>query len=174
MGGGVGLIVGSQLSSAVATNGVAPVSSLDWVNTTTPKNLLLIISTGDSVINLNEVEETFYKSVNGTLSFNILHTINGTERELFIVENVDHLNILYSGQVIDEIVKWLTRNVFGVEQSCSINPDFINAAVYMSLTGGTIVILSILLLVYGKLGLEKEKVKVTGKTQRLFYKQGLQ
>ena len=110
MGGGVGLTMGSQLASAVATIGVAPVSSPEWVNTSTPKNLLLIISTGDSVIDSKTVEQTFYKSVNGTLSFNEPHTINGTERELFIVENVDHLNILYNGQVVDEIVKWVTRN----------------------------------------------------------------
>jgi len=164
MGGGVGLTLGSQLASAVATIGVAPVSSPEWVNTSIPKNLLLIISTGDSVIDSDTVEETFYKSVNGTLSFNEPHTINGTERELFIVESVDHLNILYNGLVIDEIVKWATRNVLGVEQSRSINPDFINAAVYASLTGGTIMILSALSLVYGKLYQEKEKVKVTGGT----------
>ncbi len=164
MGGGVGLTMGSQLASAVATIGVAPVSSPEWVNTSTPKNLLLIISTGDSVIDSKTVEQTFYKSVNGTLSFNEPHTINGTERELFIVENVDHLNILYNGQVVDEIVKWATRNVLGVEQPRSINPDLINASVYTSLAGGTIMILSVLSLVYGKLRLEKEKLKVVGET----------
>jgi esterase/lipase len=166
MGGGVSLTLGSQLASAVATIGIAPVSSPDWVNTTTPKNLLLIRSTGDAVINSTAVEQTFYKAVNGTLSFNISHTISGTERELFVVESVDHLNILYHGVVIEEIVKWSTRTVLGAEQSHSINPDFITTAVYVSLTGGTILILAALSLVYGTLSREKQKVKVIGEPDR--------
>jgi alpha/beta superfamily hydrolase len=162
MGGGVGLTLGSQLASAVATIGIAPVASPDWVNTTSPKNLLLLISTGDSVINSNTVEQTFYKAVNGTLSFNTPHTLYETERELFVVERVDHLNILYHAAVIDEIVKWCTRTVLGIEQSLSINPDFINPVVYVSLVGGTTVILAALSLVYGRLSQESEKVNVSG------------
>jgi dienelactone hydrolase len=165
MGGGVSLTLGSQLTSAVATIGIAPGASPDWVTTTTPKNLLLIISTGDFVINATAVEQTFYKSVNGTLSFNTPHTIDGTERELFIVESVDHLNILYHGEVIDEIVKWSTRTVLSVEQSRSINPNFITISVYMSLTGGTILILVALSLVCSKLSLNKGKVNGTRETK---------
>jgi alpha/beta superfamily hydrolase len=162
MGGGISLIMGSQLTSAVATIGIAPVSSPDWVTTTTPKNLLLIHSTGDTVINSTALEQTFYKSVNGTLSFNTLHHVFGTERELFIINSVDHFNILYHDAVIDEIVKWSTRTVFGVEHSRSINPELLNNAVYVSLLGGTILILATLSLIHGKLRQETEQVNERG------------
>jgi alpha/beta superfamily hydrolase len=164
MGGGVSLTMGSQLAAAVTTIGIAPVASPEWVTTTTPKNLLLIHSTSDAVINSTAVEQTFYKAVNGTLSFNTPHVISGTERELFIVEGVDHLNILYHSDVINEIVKWSTRIVLGMEQFSTINPDFITTAVYVSLTGGTILILAALSLMYGKFSQTKKKVKAMSKT----------
>ena len=156
MGGGVILKLGSQLASAVATIGIAPVSSPDWVNTSIPRNLLLIISTGDAVIDSTTVKQTFYRSVNGTLEFNKPHDINGTKRELFVVDGADHLNILYNELAIGEILKWATSYVFGVEQSLAISPTLINVAVYVSLAGGTITIISTLSLVHMKMWREKK------------------
>ncbi len=166
MGGGVILNLGSQLASAVATIGVAPVSSPDLVNTTIPRNLLLIISTGDAVINSTTVKQTFYRSVNGTLAFNEPHSINGTERELFIVDGPDHLNILYSALVIGEIVKWATSHVLGAEQSLTTSPTLIHVAVYVSLAGGTITIVSALSLAHGKMWREKRKSEARRETDR--------
>jgi alpha/beta superfamily hydrolase len=166
MGGGVILKLGSQLTSAEATIGVAPVSSPDWVNNTIPRNLLLIISTGDTVINSTTVKQTFYKSVDGTLAFNDPHDINGTMRELFVVDGPDHLNILYNSLVIGEIVKWATSYVLGAEQSLSISPDLINVAAYVSLIGGTVSIISALSLAHGKIWQEKRKLAASRQTYR--------
>lgn len=166
MGGGVVLNLGSQLASAVATIGVAPASSPDWVNTTVPRNLLLIISTGDAVINSTAVKQTFYKSVNGTLEFNKPHQISGTERELIVVDGPDHLNILYNALVIGEIVKWATKHVLGAEQSLTISPALINAEVYGALAGGTITIISALWLLHGKIWQEKRKLETSWQTDR--------
>lgn len=166
MGGGVILNLGSQLPSAMATIGVAPAASPDWVNTTIPRNLLLIISTGDAVINSTIVKQTFYKSVNGTLAFNEPHDINGAKRELFVVQGPDHLSILYNTVVIGEIVKWATSHVLGTERSLTLSPTLINVSVYVSLGGGTIVIMSALSLAYGNILHEKPKIAISRKTNR--------
>ena len=174
IGGGVILNLGSQLASIVSTIGVAPVSSPEWVNTTMPRNMLLIISTGDAVIDSTIVKETFYKSVNGTLGFNESHNINGAERELFVVEGSDHLNILYNELVIGEIVKWSTSYVFGAEQSLTINPNLIHVSAHISLTGGTLMILSILSLAHGKIWQKKRRSKARWETdQKALLKIGL-
>ena len=166
MGGGVALTLGSQLPTAVATIGVAPVSSPDWVNTTVPRNLLLIVSTGDAVIDFATVEQTFYESVNGTLAFGEPHDVDGTMRELFVVEGPDHLNILYNALVIDEIVRWTTRYVLGLEQSLTVSPVMISAAVYVSLVGGTMVILSALALTRKKKWQERRKTEAKRRSDR--------
>lgn len=139
MGGGVVLNPKSQVEAVVATIGVTPVSFPKWVNTTTPKNLLLIISTGDTVINAMDVKQTFYKAVNGTREFNETHNIHGTARKLFVIEGVNHLNILYNEAVISEIVAWSTKYVFGEAQALTSNPNQTHAAAYVSLAGGHII-----------------------------------
>jgi len=166
MGGGVALILGSELSSAVATIGVAPVSSPEWVNTKVPRNLLLIASTGDAVIDFASVEQTFYESVNGTLAVGEPHDINGTMRELFVVDGLDHLNILYDSSVIGEVVKWTTSHVLGAEQSLTISPAIINVAAYVSLTGGTITILSALALTHKKTWQQERKLVAKRRSDR--------
>ena len=166
MGGGVILNLGSQLESAVAAIGIAPVSSPEWVNISIPRNLLLIISTGDTVINATSVKQTFYKAVNGTLAFNEPHNINGTERELFVTEGSDHLNILYDELVIGEIVKWATSYVFGGEQSLTISPNLINVAVYVSLASGTMMILSALSLAHRKIWRKTRKLEANWEMNR--------
>jgi len=143
MGGGVVLNPKSQVEAVVATIGVTTVSFTKWVNTTTPKNLLLIISTGDTVINAMDVKQTFYKSVNGTREFNETHNIHGTARKLFVIEGVNHLNILYNEAVISEIVAWSTKYVFGEAQALTSNPNQTHAAAYVSLAGGTLLILAL-------------------------------
>lgn len=164
MGGGVVLTLGSQLPSALAVIGIAPASSPDWVNTTTPKNLLLIISTGDSVINATTVKQTFYKSMNGTGNTNTVYDITGNKRELFVVEGPDHLSIIYNTVVIAQIVKWATSYVLGAEQPLTISPDVIYIAVYLSIAGGIIMIVSALALAYEKLKPTKRKSESTDKT----------
>jgi hypothetical protein len=151
MGGGVILNLGSQVEAVMATIGVAPISSPKEVNTTTPKNLLLIISTSDTVINTTVVKQTFYKAVNGTREFNETHSIHGTARKLIVIEGVDHLNILYNEEVIDEIVAWSTKHVFGEAQTLTIYPNQIHVAAYVSLAGGTLLTLAVLSLVHEKL-----------------------
>jgi len=166
MGGGVVLNSGSQIEAVVATIGVAPVSFPEWVNTTTPKNLLLIISTADVVINATVVKQTFYKAVNGTREFNETHSIHGTVRKLFVIEGVDHLNILYNEVVIGEIVAWSTKYVFGEAQALTSNPNQIHVAVYVSLAGGTLLTLAVLSLVHGKLWPKKKALDVRGEGDR--------
>jgi dienelactone hydrolase len=151
MGGGVVLNPLSQGEAVVATIGVAPVSYPEWVNTTTPKNLLLITSTADAVINGAVVKQTFYKAVNGTLELNETHSIHGTARKLFVIEGVDHLNILYNEEVIGEIVAWSTKYLFGKAQTLTSSPNQIHIEVYISLAGGTLLTLAALSLVHGKL-----------------------
>jgi pimeloyl-ACP methyl ester carboxylesterase len=163
MGGGVVLTLGSQLPAAVAVIGVAPVSSPDWVNTTTPKNLLLIISTGDSVINATTVKQTFYKSINGTGNMNTVYNIAGNERELFQVDGPDHLSIIYNAAVIAQIVNWTTSYVLGAEQPLGISPDVIYVAVYVSIAGGIIMIVSAMALAYERLRPTKRKPEATEK-----------
>jgi len=141
MGGGVALRLGSQLPSVVATVGVAPVSSPDWVNTTYPKNLLLVISTGDTLIDANTVEQTFYKSMGATGLPNQLYTIGSTTRELYIVQGPSHFDILYNAIAINQIVGWVTNAVFGAGQLSRISPDVINIEVYVSLLGGITMII---------------------------------
>jgi dienelactone hydrolase len=160
MGGGAVLNPLSQVETVVATIGVAPVSSPEWVNTTTPKNLLLIISTTDAVINATVVKQTFYKAVNGTREFNKAHIIHGTARKLFVVEGVNHLNILYNKAVIGEIVAWSTNYVFGEAQALTSNPNQIHVAAYVSLAGGTLLTLVVLSLVHGKLWVKKRILDV--------------
>lgn len=151
MGGGVTLASPTYSTSTIATIGIAPVASPEWVNTTIPANLLLVIATGDSVINATTVKQTFYKSVNGTLSFNTLHTMTGTSRELYVVDGSDHLNILYDETAIREIVKWVTRSVFGVDHNLAISTLTIQTAVYLSIVGGTIVIITGLAFVHWRI-----------------------
>lgn len=160
MGGGVVLNPLSQVEAVVATIGVAPVSSPEWVNPTKPKNLLLIISTGDAVIDAAVVKQTFYKAVNGTLEFNEVHSIHGTARKLFVIEGVNHLNILYNEVVIDEIVAWSTRYVFGEAHLLTSSPNQIHVAVYASLAGGTLLTLTVLSFVHGKLWSKKRTLDV--------------
>ena len=160
MGGGVVLNPKSQVEAVVATIGVTPVLFPKWVNTTKPKNLLLIISTGDTVINAMDVKQTFYKAVNGTREFNETHNIHGTARKLFVIEGVNHLNILYNEAVISEIVAWSTKYVFGEAQALTSNPNQTHAAAYVSLAGGTLLILAVLSLVHGKLWPKKRAIDV--------------
>jgi hypothetical protein len=166
MGGGAILSGGHHVASAVAVVGVAPVSSPEWVNTTTPRNLLLIISTGDAVINATTVTRTFYRSVNGTLGVNTPHNISGTQRELFVVEGVDHLNILYHAPVIGEIVKWSTRHVIGAEQALVMNPTLIHVSAYVSLAGGALMILAALSLAYRTSPQRRRRSTTEGHTDR--------
>ncbi|WXG43927.1 MAG: alpha/beta fold hydrolase [Promethearchaeati archaeon SRVP18_Atabeyarchaeia-1] len=165
MGGGVVLTLGTQLTSVAAIIGVAPASSPAWVNTTTPKNLLLIISTGDSVINATTVKQTFNKSV-GLPSWNpnTIYHVNGTDRELFVVAGPDHLGILYNAAVISQIVYWATTYVMGAGQPLGTSPDVIYLAVYVSIAGGVIMIISALALVHEKLWQQKKKPETKGKT----------
>lgn len=151
------------MPAAVAVIGVAPFSLLDWVNTRTPRNLLLIISTGDSVINATTVKQTFYKSINGPGNMNTVYDISGNERELFQVDGPDHLSIIYNTAVIAQIVKWTTSYVLGAEQPLGISPDVIYAAVYISIAGGIIMIISAMALVYDKLRPTKRKPEATEK-----------
>jgi len=148
MGGGV-LLRSRYSASAVAVVGIAPVASPEWVNTTLPQNLLLVLSTGDVVINATAVTQTFYQSVNGTRGANTPHTINGTQRELLVVEGVDHLGILYHEPVIGEIVKWSTRHGVGGEQTLTFHPLVLHASAYVALAGGAFVIFGGLSLALG-------------------------
>ena len=160
MGGGVVLNPKSQVEAVVATIGVTPVSFPAGVNTTPPKNLLLLISTGDTVINAMDVKQTFYKAVNGTREFNETHNIHGTARKLFVIEGVNHLNILYNEAVISEIVAWSTKYVFGEAQALTSNPNQTHVAAYVSLAGGTLLTLAVLSLVHGKLWPKKRAIDV--------------
>lgn len=164
MGGGVVLTLGTQLTSVAAIIGVAPMSSPSWVNTTTPKNLLLIMSTGDAVINATTVTQTFYKSINGTGNPNTVYNPAGTNRELFVVEGPDHLSILYNTAVIAQIVKWATSYVLGADQPLGISPDIIYIAVYISIAGGIIVIISALALAHERLWPRRMKPEAPDKT----------
>jgi dienelactone hydrolase len=164
MGGGVVLSLGSQLSSAVAIVGIAPASSPSWVNTTIPRNLLLIISTGDSVINATTVKQTFYASINSTGTPNTVYDIAGNKRELFVVDGPDHLSILYNTAVIAQIVKWTTSYVLGSEQPLGISPDLVYIAVYVSIAGGIIMIISALALAYDGLRLKKRELEPPERT----------
>ncbi|MFX1352239.1 MAG: alpha/beta hydrolase [Promethearchaeota archaeon] len=156
MGGGVAINISLESYSPLATVGIAPSTSPAVVNTTTPRNLLLVISTGDTIIQNDLVLETFYKSINGTGEPNTVYDINGTVRMLFVDESSDHFSIVYDREVINEIVKWATRVVLGEEQTLGLNPDLIGAAVLISLIGGTIVILSSLSIVYDRICKRKE------------------
>nr|MDO8133322.1 alpha/beta fold hydrolase [Candidatus Njordarchaeum guaymaensis] len=164
MGGGVVLTLGTQLTSVAAIIGVAPMSSPSWVNTTTPKNLLLIMSTGDAVINATTVTQTFYKSINGTGNPNTVYNPAGTNRELFVVDGPDHLSILYNTAVIAQIVKWATSYVLGADQPLGISPDIIYIAVYISIAGGIIVIISALALAHERLWPRRMKPEAPDKT----------
>jgi len=164
MGGGVVLTLGTQLTSVAAIIGVAPMSSPSWVNTTTPKNLLLVMSTGDAVINATTVTQTFYKSINGTGNPNTVYNPAGTNRELFVVEGPDHLSILYNTAVIAQIVKWATSYVLGADQPLGISPDIIYIAVYISIAGGIIVIISALALAHERLWPRRMKPEAPDKT----------
>ncbi|MFX0097891.1 MAG: alpha/beta hydrolase [Candidatus Hodarchaeota archaeon] len=156
MGGGVAINLSLESYSPVATVGIAPSTSPEAVNTTTPRNLLLVVSTGDTIIQNDLVLETFYRSINGTGEPNTIYNINGTMRMLFVDESSDHFTIVYDREVIGEIVKWATMVVLGEEQTLSLNPDLIGAAVLISLIGGTIVIISFLSIVYDKIRNKKE------------------
>jgi dienelactone hydrolase len=164
MGGGVVLNLGSQLSSVVAIIGVAPFSSSSWVNTTIPRNLLLIISTGDSVINATTVKQTFYASINATGTPNTVYDIAGNKRELFVVDGPDHLSILYNTAVIAQIVNWTTSYVLGSEQPLGISPELIYIAVYVSIAGGIIMIISALALAHDGLWRKKRELESPERT----------
>jgi dienelactone hydrolase len=164
MGGGVVLTLGTQLTSIAAIIGVAPMSSPSWVNTTTPRNLLLVISTGDTVVNATTVKQTFYTSINMTGTPNTLYDIGGNKRELFVVDGPDHLSILYNTAVISQIVKWATNYVLGAEQSLTISPDVIYVAVYISIAGGVIMITSALALAHERVWRQKRKSEAPNKT----------
>jgi len=157
MGGRVALTLGSQLTSVAAVIGVAPATSPSLVNTTTPRNLLLIISTGDTVVNATTVKQTFYRSINGTGGPNTVYPIAGTNRELFVVDGPDHLSIIYNAAVIAQIVKWATTYVLGADQPLGIGPDVIYMAVYVSIAGGVIMIISALALAHERLRPRKVK-----------------
>lgn len=59
MGSGVIISSSQKLINACATIGIAPVTSPDWVYASSPKNLSLIISTKDSVINATSITQIF-------------------------------------------------------------------------------------------------------------------
>jgi dienelactone hydrolase len=164
MGGGVVLTLGTQLTSVVAIIGVAPASSPSWANTTSPKNLLLIISTGDSVINATTVKQTFYASINGTGMANTVYDIGGNKRELFVVDGPDHLGILYNAAVIAQIVNWTTSYVLGAQQTLGVSPDVIYLSVYVSIAGGIVMIVSALALAYDRLWRERGRSESPKKT----------
>jgi dienelactone hydrolase len=164
MGGGVVLTLGTQLTSVMAVIGIAPESSPAWANTTSPKNLLLMISTGDSVINATTVKQTFYSSIGATGAINTVYDIAGNKRELFVVNGPDHLSIVYNMAVIAEIVNWTTSYVLGVQQSLGISTDLVYASVYVSIAGGVIVITCALALAYGALVHERKHQESSKKT----------
>ena len=164
MGGGVVLKLGTQLTSVVEIIGVAPMSSTTWANTTSPKNLLLIMSTGDSVINATTIEQTFYASINGTGTANTVYDISGNRRELFVVNGPDHLSIVYNTAVIAQIVNWTTTYVLGAQQPLGISPDAIYISVYVSIAGGIVMITCALALAYDGLLRERRRVESPKKT----------
>ncbi|MEM2906558.1 MAG: alpha/beta hydrolase, partial [Candidatus Odinarchaeota archaeon] len=140
MGGSVAVNM-SKILQPLATVGIAPAISPSSVNITDPENLLLIISEGDTVIDNQAVINAFYESINGTGEPNIIYYAGGSEKKLFTDDYSDHLSVLYRPPVIDEIVKWVTRIVLGVEESSSINSDLIGACVFSAVIGGLIILL---------------------------------
>ncbi len=161
MGGRVAFDVGSKLDTVLATIGVAPAVSPEMVNTSTPRNLLLIISKGDTVIQNERVIATFYKSINSTGEPGKVYDINGTKRLLFVDDKSNHLTILYQKIVINEIVKWATGTVFDEEQFITINPGLIIVAVFTSVIGGLILIVSAFVIVYDLFGTRKENYEIS-------------
>lgn len=157
MGGRVAIDMGSKLNTVLATIGVAPAVSPEMVNTSTPKNLLLIVSKGDTVIQNDKVTSTFYKSINNTGEPGKVYDINGTKRLLFMDTNSNHLTILYQNAVMNAIVKWATGTVFGEEQFITINPGLIIVTVFIAFIGGLSIIMSVVMIVYDLLGIRGEK-----------------
>ena len=157
MGGRVAIGVGSKLETVLATIGVAPAVSPEMVNTSTPRNLLLIISKGDTVIQNEEVTATFYKSINSTGEPGKVYDINGTKRLLFVDDKSNHLTILYQNAIMNEIVKWATGTVFDEEQLITINPGLIIVAVFTSVIGGLSIIAFAVVIVYDLFGIRGEK-----------------
>ncbi|WEU40439.1 MAG: alpha/beta hydrolase [Candidatus Odinarchaeum yellowstonii] len=140
MGGSVAVNMSSILQP-LATIGIAPAISPNDVNLTTPKNLLLIISEKDFIIDNQAVIAAFYKAINNTGEPNTIYFAGGSEKKLFVDDSSDHLSILYKAEVINEIVKWVTRTVSGVEEASNVNPDLIGASVLSTLISGLLIIL---------------------------------
>jgi pimeloyl-ACP methyl ester carboxylesterase len=165
MGGAVVLSLGAQLPSVQAVIALEPAASPSYVNTTNPKNLLLVMSTGDSVINDTAIKATFYKSINNTAgNENTVYDISGNRRELFVVGGIDHLSVLYTSVVVAEVVKWATTYVQGTAQPLTISPEIIALGAYVSIAGGIIIIISALTLVYDALRPPKRKSEAPTKT----------
>ncbi len=140
MGGSVAVNM-SKILQPIATIGIAPAISSNSVNLTTPRNLLLIISEGDFIIDNQAVINAFYNSINNTGEPGITYFAGGSEKKLFIDDSSDHLNILYKPVIINEVVKWVTRAVSGIEESSTINSDLIGASVFSTLIAGLMIIL---------------------------------
>lgn len=175
MGGRVAIDVGSKLDTVLATIGVAPAVSPEMVNISTPRNLLLIISKGDTVIQNERVTATFYKSINSTGEPGKVYDINGTNRLLLVDEKSNHLTILYQKIVMNEIVKWATGTVFDEEQLITINPGLIIVTAFTSVIGGLILIVSALVIVYELLGTRKENHEISHEIDwKNFLKVGIQ
>jgi pimeloyl-ACP methyl ester carboxylesterase len=165
MGGGVVLSLGAKLASVKAVIAIEAAASPSYVNTTNPENLLLVMSTGDSVINDTAIRATFYKSINNTAgNANTVYDISGNRRELFVVGGIDHLSVLYTTVVVAEVVKWATTYVLGAEQPLTISPEVIALAAYVSIAGGVIIIISALALLYDALQPKKRKLETPAKT----------
>ncbi len=107
MGGRVVIEFGSKNDSVLATIGIAPAITPEIITSTTPKNLLFIISTGDTVIQNKEVIKSFNKSINSTGEPGIVYDV-GSKRILLIDNDSNHLTILYQDAMIQEIVHWTT------------------------------------------------------------------
>lgn len=113
MGGGLAIYLGGRLSSVRATIGISPGLATDFVNTTSPKNLLLIGGLNDKLVTPSYVIDLFYKSINGTGDVGKIYNINGNFRKLYLDDDADHVSIIFDSEVITEILKWSKSFAFG-------------------------------------------------------------
>jgi len=105
------------------------------VNTTTPRNLLIIVGENDIITPPNLGRELFSKATGymGTVGEVFGNFSNGTARKLCIIKGADHYNILTSKETIKEILNWL-YNSFGISGTPEIivNPSILATGVLIS------------------------------------------
>ena len=173
MGGGLAIYLGGRLPFIHATIGISPGLATDFVNTTSPKNLLLIGGLNDKLVPPSYVIDLFYKSINGTGEAGKIYNVDGNFRKLYLDDEADHISIIFDSDVIREILSWSKSFAFGGKDFVMEPPYKILIPVNIVALGGMIILVTITMLISISWNISRKPVKVMEKGRKRYLTIGL-